>query len=93
MWTRFVVDYCNNFRPLEERLEQQLDFTSVQSPSDPLYPYQWYLVSNFFIGITFGDYYFEFMHIFDEFNLRIIHQKLSAHVHFKCVVNIGELVI
>jgi proprotein convertase subtilisin/kexin type 2 len=31
------------YRPLEERLEQQLDFTSVQSPSDPLYPYQWYL--------------------------------------------------
>uniref|UniRef100_A0AC35FQX5 P/Homo B domain-containing protein n=1 Tax=Panagrolaimus sp. PS1159 TaxID=55785 RepID=A0AC35FQX5_9BILA len=28
---------------LIERLQEQLDFTSVQSPSDPLYPYQWYL--------------------------------------------------
>ncbi|CAD5222733.1 unnamed protein product [Bursaphelenchus okinawaensis] len=31
------------YRPLEERLQEQLDFTAVQSPSDPLYPYQWYL--------------------------------------------------
>jgi proprotein convertase subtilisin/kexin type 2 len=31
------------YRPLKEKLEEQLDFTSVQSPSDPLYPYQWYL--------------------------------------------------
>uniref|UniRef100_A0A7E4VXU8 Neuroendocrine convertase 2 n=1 Tax=Panagrellus redivivus TaxID=6233 RepID=A0A7E4VXU8_PANRE len=31
------------YRPLEDRLQDQLDFTSVQSPSDPLYPYQWYL--------------------------------------------------
>jgi proprotein convertase subtilisin/kexin type 2 len=31
------------YRPLEERLQEQLDFTSVQSPSDPLYEYQWYL--------------------------------------------------
>uniref|UniRef100_A0A915BT12 Neuroendocrine convertase 2 n=1 Tax=Parascaris univalens TaxID=6257 RepID=A0A915BT12_PARUN len=31
------------YRPLEERLQEQLDFTSVQSPTDPLYPYQWYL--------------------------------------------------
>jgi proprotein convertase subtilisin/kexin type 2 len=30
-------------KQLEERLEKQLDFTAVQSPSDPLYPYQWYL--------------------------------------------------
>jgi len=28
---------------LEARLEKQLDFSAVQSPSDPLYPYQWYL--------------------------------------------------
>lgn len=32
------------YRPLEERLQEQLDFTAVQSPSDPLYEYQWYLV-------------------------------------------------
>lgn len=31
------------YRALEERLQEQLDFSSVQSPSDPLYPYQWYL--------------------------------------------------
>lgn len=31
------------YRPLEERLQEQLDFTAVQSPSDPLYQYQWYL--------------------------------------------------
>jgi proprotein convertase subtilisin/kexin type 2 len=30
-------------KQLEDRLEKQLDFTAVQSPSDPLYPYQWYL--------------------------------------------------
>lgn len=36
------------YRPLEERLQEQLDFTAVQSPTDPLYPYQWYLVSNFY---------------------------------------------
>lgn len=34
------------YRPLEERLQEQLDFTAVQSPSDPLYEYQWYLVSH-----------------------------------------------
>lgn len=32
------------YRPLEERLQEQLDFTAVQSPTDPLYAYQWYLV-------------------------------------------------
>jgi proprotein convertase subtilisin/kexin type 2 len=31
------------YRPLESRLQDQLDFSAVQSPSDPLYPYQWYL--------------------------------------------------
>ncbi|KAE9553586.1 hypothetical protein FO519_003181 [Halicephalobus sp. NKZ332] len=31
------------YRPLEERLQEQLDFSSVQSPTDPLYAYQWYL--------------------------------------------------
>ncbi|TKR60408.1 hypothetical protein L596_027661 [Steinernema carpocapsae] len=31
------------YRALEDRLQEQLDFSSVQSPSDPLYPYQWYL--------------------------------------------------
>uniref|UniRef100_A0A183BJV8 Neuroendocrine convertase 2 n=2 Tax=Globodera pallida TaxID=36090 RepID=A0A183BJV8_GLOPA len=31
------------YRPLADRLQKQLDFTSVQSPSDPLYPFQWYL--------------------------------------------------
>ncbi|KAI1711041.1 subtilase family domain-containing protein [Ditylenchus destructor] len=31
------------YRPLEERLQEQLDFTAVQSPGDPLYQYQWYL--------------------------------------------------
>jgi proprotein convertase subtilisin/kexin type 2 len=31
------------YRPLAERLQEQLDFTAVQSPSDPLYEYQWYL--------------------------------------------------
>lgn len=31
------------YRPLEERLQEQLDFTAVQSPTDPLYQYQWYL--------------------------------------------------
>lgn len=31
------------YRPLEQRLESQFDFTSVMSPSDPLYGYQWYL--------------------------------------------------
>uniref|UniRef100_A0A915D2X5 Neuroendocrine convertase 2 n=1 Tax=Ditylenchus dipsaci TaxID=166011 RepID=A0A915D2X5_9BILA len=31
------------YRPLEDRLQEQLDFTAVQSPSDPLYEYQWYL--------------------------------------------------
>ncbi|VDN08394.1 unnamed protein product [Thelazia callipaeda] len=35
---------CYSFRmALEERLQDQLDFTAVQSPSDPFYPYQWYL--------------------------------------------------
>lgn len=29
--------------PLAERLQEQLDFTAVQSPSDPLYSSQWYL--------------------------------------------------
>ncbi|KAK6047336.1 hypothetical protein COOONC_15158, partial [Cooperia oncophora] len=29
--------------PLAERLQSQFDFSSVQSPSDPLYNYQWYL--------------------------------------------------
>uniref|UniRef100_A0A1I7XG83 S8_pro-domain domain-containing protein n=1 Tax=Heterorhabditis bacteriophora TaxID=37862 RepID=A0A1I7XG83_HETBA len=32
------------YRPLVERLQNQLDFSSVQSPTDPLYNYQWYLV-------------------------------------------------
>ncbi|KAI6217858.1 Peptidase S8 S53 and Proprotein convertase domain containing protein [Aphelenchoides fujianensis] len=31
------------YRPLEERLQEQLDFSPVQSPGDPLYAYQWYL--------------------------------------------------
>ncbi|VDN95318.1 unnamed protein product, partial [Brugia pahangi] len=31
------------YRALEERLQEQLDFTAAQSPTDPLYPYQWYL--------------------------------------------------
>ncbi|KAL3083079.1 hypothetical protein niasHS_010881 [Heterodera schachtii] len=31
------------YRPLADRLQKQLDFTSVQSPTDPLYPFQWYL--------------------------------------------------
>lgn len=31
------------YRPLETRLQEQLDFSAVKSPSDPLYPYQWYL--------------------------------------------------
>lgn len=31
------------YRPLAERLQSQFDFSSVQSPSDPLYNYQWYL--------------------------------------------------
>lgn len=31
------------YRPLEQRLQEQLDFTAVQSPTDPLYQYQWYL--------------------------------------------------
>lgn len=31
------------YRELEQRLQEQLDFTAVQSPTDPLYPYQWYL--------------------------------------------------
>ncbi|CAG9532964.1 unnamed protein product [Cercopithifilaria johnstoni] len=31
------------YRALEERLQQQLDFTAAQSPTDPLYQYQWYL--------------------------------------------------
>ncbi|VDN58879.1 unnamed protein product [Dracunculus medinensis] len=31
------------YRALEERLQGQLDFTSIHSPTDPLYPYQWYL--------------------------------------------------
>lgn len=30
------------YRPLEEKLKE-LDFNLLQSPSDPLYPYQWYL--------------------------------------------------
>jgi proprotein convertase subtilisin/kexin type 2 len=34
------------YRPLEESLQEQLDFTAVQSPSDPLYQYQWYLKNN-----------------------------------------------
>ncbi|KAF8381864.1 egl-3 [Pristionchus pacificus] len=29
--------------PLEDRLQGQFDFSSVQSPTDPLYKYQWYL--------------------------------------------------
>ena len=35
------------YAPLAERLQEQLDFTAVQSPSDPLYSAQWYLVSSF----------------------------------------------
>ncbi|CAK5024306.1 unnamed protein product [Meloidogyne enterolobii] len=31
------------YRPLADRLQEQLDFTAVHSPSDPLYQYQWYL--------------------------------------------------
>ncbi|PIO73148.1 convertase P-domain protein [Teladorsagia circumcincta] len=31
------------YRPLAERLQSQFDFSSVQSPTDPLYNYQWYL--------------------------------------------------
>ncbi|RCN48237.1 convertase P-domain protein [Ancylostoma caninum] len=31
------------YRPLAERLSSQFDFSSVQSPTDPLYNYQWYL--------------------------------------------------
>uniref|UniRef100_A0A0N4ZS55 Neuroendocrine convertase 2 n=1 Tax=Parastrongyloides trichosuri TaxID=131310 RepID=A0A0N4ZS55_PARTI len=31
------------YHSLEERLEEQLDFSDIQSPTDPLYPYQWYL--------------------------------------------------
>uniref|UniRef100_A0AC35TVK1 P/Homo B domain-containing protein n=1 Tax=Rhabditophanes sp. KR3021 TaxID=114890 RepID=A0AC35TVK1_9BILA len=31
------------YAPIEQRLEEQLDFSSVQSPTDPLYPFQWYL--------------------------------------------------
>ncbi|ETN74470.1 hypothetical protein NECAME_12954 [Necator americanus] len=31
------------YRPLAERLQSQFDFSPVQSPTDPLYNYQWYL--------------------------------------------------
>lgn len=42
------------YRPLVERLQEQLVFTAVQSPTDPLYKYQWYLVSKIFIFYNFN---------------------------------------